>query len=183
MPNNEIIEAGIDDIVSTVEGCFGQYPFDLGACSTALRNLFGMIVLISFNKEGSTLAFPAFLRTELLPWAEEAVYAMDEIWWDELGSDAIHTFKALLNLDAAIAQFEHEARHSKTGLIEVAPLAAACKGLGFFGGHPDRGRHWLIVYLRRRWGLAGDELNEFAAQLAESSPKWPMPLHSPASSS
>ena len=183
MPSDEIIEAGVEDVSSTIEGCFGQYPFDLGACSTALRNLFGMIALISFSKKESTLAFPTSLRMELLPWAEEAVYAMDEIWWDELGSDAVHALKAVLGLEAAIAQFEHDARHSKTGPIEVAPLATACKSLGFFGGHPDRGCHWLIVYLRRRWGLAGDELNEFAARLAESTPKWPMPPQSPASSS
>jgi tetratricopeptide (TPR) repeat protein len=182
MPNKEIIEAGIDDVASTVEDCFGRYPFDLDACSTALRNLFGMIVVISFSNKGGTLAFPTALRTELLPLAEEAVYAMDDIWWDELGSDAIHTFKALLNLDAAIAQLEQEAHHSKTSPVEVAPLVAECKGLGFFGGHPDRGSRWLIVYLRRRWGLAGDEVAECAAQLAESSLKWSMPPHPPESS-
>lgn len=108
---------------------------------------------------------------------------MDEIWWDEIGSDAIHTFKELLNLDEAITQFEHEGRHLKASPIEVAPLVTACMSLGFFGGHPDRGRRWIIVYLRRRWGLVGDELNEFAARLAESSPKWPMPPFSSASKS
>jgi tetratricopeptide (TPR) repeat protein len=183
LPIDEIIEAGVEDVSSTIEGCFGQYPFDLGACSTALRNLFGMIVLISFSKEGSTLAFPTSLRTELLPWAEEAVYAMDEIWWDELGGDAVHELKAVLDLEVAIVQFEHDARHSSTGPIDVASLTTACKRLGFFGGHPARGCNWLIVYLRRRWGLASDELNEFAARLAESTPKWPMPPHSPGSSS
>lgn len=164
MPSDEIIEAGVEDVSSTIEGCFGQYPFDLGVCSTALRNLFGLIVLISFSKERTTLAFPTSLRTELLPWAEEAVYAMDV--WDEIGSDAVHTLKALLNLEAAIVQFEHDSCHSKIGPVEVAPLVHACKRLGFFGGHPDRGRNWLIVYLRRRWALAGDEFNQFVASLA-----------------
>lgn len=90
------------------------------------------------------------MRTELLPWAEEAVYAMDDMRWDELGSDVVHALKELLNFEAAIAQFEHDARHVKTNLIEVLPLTAACKNLGFFGRRSQRGQHWLIVYLRRR---------------------------------
>lgn len=165
MPSDEIISRGVEDVTGTIEGCFGQYPFDPNACSSALRNLFGMIVLVSFSKQGRNMAFPKSLRTELLPWAEEAVYAMDEIWWDELGSEAVHALKVLLDLEAAIVQFEHDTRHSKIAFTEVAPLAAACKRLGFIGGHPDRGCHWLIVYLRRRWALAGDELNEFLAPL------------------
>jgi tetratricopeptide (TPR) repeat protein len=176
MPSNEMIEAGIEDVSRTVEGCFGQYPFDLGACSAALRNLFGLIVLKSLSQDRPTLGLPEFLRAELLPWAEEAVYAMDEIWWDELGSDAIQEFKALLNLEVAIAQFEHDALQAKSEAIEVAPLADACKQLGFFGGHPDRGRNWLIVYLRRRCGFSGDEFNEFSAWLDKVHPKWPTPI-------
>jgi hypothetical protein len=108
---------------------------------------------------------------------------MDDIWMDELGGDAVHELKALLNLEAAITQFDRDAHHTKSGLIEIAALAAACKRLGFFGGHPSRGCHWLIVYLRRRWGLAGDELNKFVATLVESSPKWPVPPQSSAPSS
>ena len=75
MPSEEVIEAGIEDVSSAIECAFGQYPFDLGACSTALRNLFGLLVLISLGREGRKLAFPEFLRAELLPWAEETVYA------------------------------------------------------------------------------------------------------------
>lgn len=171
LPSNEIIEAGIEDVARTIEGCFGQYPFDLGACSAALRNLFGMIVLISFCKAESTLAFPKTLRTELVPWAEEAVYAMDEIWMDELGGDAVHELKALFNLEAAIAQFQGVARHTNSRPIDIAPLASACKRLGFFGGHPQRGCDWLIVYLGRRWGLSSDALDQFAEQLAQWRPE------------
>lgn len=162
IPNNEIIEAGIQDVARTIEGCFGQYPFDLGACSAALRSLFGMIVLISFRREESMLAFPKTLRTELVSWAEEAVYAMDEIWMDELGGDALHELKALFSLEAAIAQFEGVARYTKSTPIEIAPVTTACKRLGFFGGHRQRGCDWLIVYLRRRWGLSSDALTDIA---------------------
>ncbi|WP_155273923.1 hypothetical protein [Xanthomonas arboricola] len=168
MPNNEIIEAGIDDVSGTIKGCFAQYPFKLSACSGALRNLFGMIILISFSNEENKLTFPTSLRTKLLPWAEESVYATDEIWCDELGSDAVQTLKALLNLEAAIAQFEHDARNAKTAPIKFYHLVAACKSLGFIGGHPQRGRHWLIAYLWRRWGLPSDTLEEYATQLGES---------------
>jgi tetratricopeptide (TPR) repeat protein len=160
MLSDEIIEAGIEDVARTIEGCFGQYPFDLGACSTALRSLFGMIVLISFGKAESTLAFPDTLRMTLAPRAEEAVYAMDDIWIDELGGDAVHELNALLNLEAAIAQFEAASRHTKSSPLEIEPLVTACKRLGFFGGHAQRGRDWLIVYLGRRWGLSSDALNE-----------------------
>lgn len=176
LPSAELIAAGIDDVAATIQDCFGQYPLDLEACATALRNLFGMLILISFNKEGRPLAFPEHLRTDLLPWAEEAVYAMDEVWWDEIGSDAVHAFKALLDFEEAIAQFVSTALNSENGPIDIAPLAEACKRLGFFGGHPDRGRNWLIVYLRRRWGLAGEKFDEFLTWLDKSHPKWPTPL-------
>lgn len=164
IPTKEVIEAGVDDVSSSIEGAFGQYPFDFDACSTALRNMFGLIVLISLCHARPRLTFPESLRAELLPWAEEAVYAMDDIWWDELGSDAVHAFKALLNLEAAISQFEHDVGQASPEPIDVAPLAEVCERLGFFGGHPNRGRQWLIVYLRRRWGQVG----EFAARRAPS---------------
>lgn len=159
IPSNEIIEAGIEDVARTIQGCFGQYPFDLSACSTALRNLFGMIVLISLSKAGNMLAFPQTLRTTLVPWAEEAAYAMDEDGVDKLGSDAVHELKALFNLEAAIAEFEGVVPHTKCSPIEIAPLASACKRLGFLGGSPRRGCDWLNVYLERRWGLSPNALN------------------------
>ena len=165
MPSNEIIKAGIEDVARTIEGCFGQYPFELGACSTALRSLFGIIVLISFSKAETALAFPKNLQTALLPWAEEAVYEMDEICMDELGGDAVHELKALFNLEAAIKRFEGVTHYARLTSIEIAPLVTACKSLGFFGGHPQRGRDWLMVYLRRHSGLSLDALNEFLAQL------------------
>lgn len=174
MPSIEIIEAGIDDVTGTIEGCFGQYPFDLGACSAALRNLFGMIILTGFSNAASPLTFPTILRTALLPWAEQAVYDMDDIWVDEPGGDAVYELKALLNLEATIAQFEHDARRAKSGPIEIAPLAAACERLGFWGG---QGRDWLFVYLGRRWGIPSGAFNELAARLAQGNHGGPMPIH------
>ena len=100
---------------------------------------------------------------------------MDEIWWDELGSDAVHALKALLNLEEAIAQFV-SALNSKSIPTDIAPLADACKRLGFFGGHPDRGRNWFVIYLQRRWGLTGKTFDEFLVWLNKSQPKWPTPL-------
>jgi tetratricopeptide (TPR) repeat protein len=166
MPSDEIIEAGIEDVARTIESCFGQYPFDLGACATALRNLFGMIVLISFSETETTLVFPETLRTSLVPWAAEAVYAMDEIWIDELGGDAVHELRALLNLEAAFKRLEGIAPHVRSSPIEIAALASACKRLGFFWARPQQGRDWLLAYLGR-WGLSTDALNEFAEQLAQ----------------
>lgn len=167
MPSIEIVEAGVQDVARTIEDCFGRYPFDLGACSGALRNLFGMIVLVSFSKTERTLAFPDILRTELAPWAQEAVYAMDDIWIDELGGDAVHELIALFNLETAIVQFDAATRHKSSGPLEIKPLATACMRLGFFGGHPQRGRDWLIVYLGRRCGLSFDALDELAEQLVK----------------
>jgi tetratricopeptide (TPR) repeat protein len=161
LPSNEIIEAGIDDVARTIEGCFGQYPFDIVACSTALRNLFGMIVLTSFRKAESMLAFPKTLKTELVPWAKDAVYATENIAMDELSGDAVHELNALLNLEAAIAKFEGVARHTKFGPVGIAALTTACKRLGFFGGHPQRGKKWLHVYIKRRWGQTRDAFNDF----------------------
>ena len=100
---------------------------------------------------------------------------------DELGGDAVHDLKALLNLEATIAQFEQDACSAKSDPIEIAPLVAACKRLGFFGEHHHKGPQWLMVYLLRRWGLTSDALNEFEAQLAEWNPGVPMPVstHAP----
>lgn len=173
MPSVEIIEAGIGDVTGTIEGCFGQYPFDLGACSIALRKLFGMIVLIGFSNAASPLTFPTTLRTALLPWAEQAVYDMDDIGVDELGGDAVHELKALLNLEATIAQFEHDVRRAKSGPIEIATLAAACERLVFWGG---QGRDWFFVYLGRRWGVPSSAFDELAARLAQRNPDEPLPL-------
>ena len=80
---------------------------------------------------------------------------------------AVHELKVLLNLEATIALFERDARRAKSGAIEIAPLEAACGRLGFWGGHRKKGRDWLLVYLRRRWGIPSGTFNEIAARLAQ----------------
>ncbi|GAB3497684.1 hypothetical protein GCM10027399_21950 [Curvibacter fontanus] len=176
LPNIEIIEAGVDDIAGTLEGCFGQHPFDLAACSGALRNLLGMTFLIGFSNELSPLAFPSSLQSELLPWAEQAVYDMDDVWMDELGGDAVHELKALLNLEAAVAQFERNVRNAKSEQLDIAPLAAACAGVGFWGS-PRQKDNWLFVYLARRWGVPSGMLDDLKGRLARWAPDQPLLLH------
>jgi len=177
LPSIEIIEAGVVDVADTIEGCFGQYPFDLVACSGALRNLFGMTILIGFSNAVSPMAFPSTLQSALLPWAEQAVYDMDDIWVDELGGDAVHELKALLNLEATITQFEGSVRCQKSGQVDIAPLAAACARLGYWGGHHQKGRDWLFVYLARRWALPSGMLNDLKGRLARWNPEEPLLLH------
>jgi hypothetical protein len=75
MPSEEVIEAGVEDVSSNIEGAFGQYPFDLGVCSTALRNLFGLLVLISLSKEGRNKVFPEFLDSVVTRCGMMALFA------------------------------------------------------------------------------------------------------------
>jgi tetratricopeptide (TPR) repeat protein len=174
MPSIGAVEAGVDDLADAIVASFGQYPFDLGACSAVLRNLFGMVVVISLANKAAAPSLPTTLRSELLPWAEQAVYDMDNIWWDELGGDAVRELRALLDLEAALAQFERDAHLGKSGPVDLCDLAAACRHLGYWGGHRQKGADWLVVYAARRWGVAGAALNNLAARLPVWNPGEPL---------
>lgn len=174
MPSFGVVEAGVNDLADAIKGRFGQYPFDLGACSATLRNLFGLVVVESVAEKAIAASLPATLRSELLPWAEQAVNEMDDIWWDELGSEAVYELRALLDLEAALARFVRDLRSAKPGSVDFSPLAAACRHLGHWGGLRQKGVEWLIVYAARRWGVAGVALRDLAAKLPKWSPGDPL---------
>jgi hypothetical protein len=166
LPDIKIVEAGIKDVSATIELTFGQYPFELADCAAALRNLFGMTVLVGFSNAERPLAFPKSLLSDLLPWAEEAVYEMDDIWVDEFGSEAVHNLRSLLNLEAAIAQFERRTRQDMSDEIDIAPLAVACSSLGYWGGLHEKGCHWLMTYAVRRWAAPSKTTSNIRDQLS-----------------
>lgn len=174
LPNIEIVEAGVEDVAATIESTFGQYPFELADCAAALRNLFGLVVLVGFSNAEKLLTFPRSLQSDLLPWAEEAVYEMDDIWVDEFGGEAVGNLRSLLNLEAAIVQFERRTRRDTPDQVDIAPLAAACASLGYWGGLHERGPGWLMTYLVRRWAAPSERMAHIRGQLARWKPGDPL---------
>ena len=152
-PSAEMIKAAIADASNTLEGCFGRYPFDLDACAGAHRNFFGLTVLVSFNSSLRQLAFPSSLSSSLLPWARRAVEDMDDIWWDELGGEAVSELESLLQLGDCLVEFESTRSGAESDELDVTDLATACLDLGYWGGLRLKGFTWLALYLGLRWDV------------------------------
>lgn len=154
LPSVELIEDGITDVAEAIYHSFGQYPFNLAHCEGSLSNLFGLLVLISFAEDSTSLAFPSDLQSDLLPWAEAAVEEADEIWWDELGGEAIGALGQLLNLGISIIQFKSDVKGSIATELNITGLVSACKALRYY--RRRQGFNWLAVYLQRCWEIPVD---------------------------
>lgn len=151
LPSAELIKDAILDVAESIHHSFGRYPFNLAHCEGSLSNLFGLTVLISFAEDSASLTFPADLKADLLPWAEAAFEKADEIWWDELGGEAIGELGPLLNLETSIIEFKSVANASLSTELNVTALVGACRALGYY--RRSQGFDWLSLYLERRWGV------------------------------
>jgi tetratricopeptide (TPR) repeat protein len=163
LPNAELIKDGILDVAQAIYRSFGQYPFNLGQCAGSLSNLFGLIVLISFAGDSTSLAFPSNLKSDLLPWAEAAFEKADEIWWDELGGEVIGELGPLLNLETAITRFKAIAQGPIPSELNITGLVSACKALRYH--RRSQGLNWLFIYLQRRWHVPIDTIDELKRKI------------------
>lgn len=170
LPSSDIIADGLSDVAADLARCYTATPFNLSACATAVRKLFGLIVLASLNDQALDLeVLAANLELELIEPAAAATNAADS----DKDMLALYHLDTLLVLAASIVGFERGAQLNGLNDQDVEELAKLCHYQGPWGYLRRLSFEWLALYLRHRWGLevgAGDELRAAADRAAAGAP-------------
>lgn len=160
LPSSDIIVDGLADVEADLARCYAAIPFDLSACSAAIRKLFGLVVLASLNGQALDLEVLATnLELKLIGPAMETIKAG--------GSDedtfAIYSLDMLVALAASIATLERSSEHNELSDQDVENLAKFCHSQAAWVDLRLLSFEWLALYLRRRWELDVGEGNELRA--------------------
>lgn len=168
IPSSHIINDGLADVTADLRRSYSTVQFDLEACATAIRKLFGLIVLASLSDDVHELAtFSTQWKSEILEPA--AVNATDHEW-DKL---AIYHLEGLLVLAETINSFEQHAKQGASSSITFEELAYVCQHQGPWADLRRLSFEWLSLYLRCKWGLAistGQELRNAADRATSGKP-------------
>ena len=153
LATNVLVE-GLDDVMRSVLRCFSVQPNrDDSVRASAVRKLFGVVVVLSLSNEARRLGV---VGGHLKSWVLKARGngdGEDEVTSpDKLG--LLH-LEALAALMLAIAEFEH--RLDAVGRVserDIDNLSEVCGAQGPWVQLSVSCFDWMNVYLRRKWSFA-----------------------------
>ena len=161
----EVLTDGLDDVAEHVARCFATLPgLNPEACATAIRKLFGVIIVLSLSDDAQRLGSVAHLLKEqvIKPLAERVAEDGVEIG----GSFTLNQLDALVALTLSITSFERKAEMNGTVQESgIEELAKACVYGDSWSGPQTCSLDWLVVYLRRKWLLQDVTANSLNALL------------------
>lgn len=168
MPDYGVIGDGLVDLAGHLSDSYAAAPIDLNDCATAVRKLFGLIVLASLSEHAEGLgAFSAELKENLL----DPALAACNLDNPESRRFANYHLELLLALAESIATFQFRVERYGMSEAEVEQLARVCHHQGPWGDLRGLSFRWLALYLRHKWALhvgTGDELRAAADSAATS---------------